>query len=331
MIEGEDSVGFRSPTWGNPCGPLGGSTVFIRVWRNVTKAQALANANIETLKQARRNGNTPIGGFGTAKYIAALHPSGQQGAPERLRETTIAGLPALAGETTTWVYPAHVKKTVHHARAAEGRLVFLMGSSAYALLYAPIYNKAFGTMAGSFRFIRPAPAPAWKVYRSQTNGFELRYPPDWKVLEHKDYIGFRNPSWDDPCWPIGGSSVTVRVWRNVTKAQALANAYIETRAQAQRNGDKPIGGFGDARYIYPGDAGGPPERFAETSIAGLHALVAEIGTRLYHRNVNGFSGYAGAADGKVVFLMGSHVYALLYAAVEDKAFDAMVRSFRFIR
>lgn len=159
----------------------------------------------------------------------------------------------------------------------------------------------------------------------------MRYPPGWKVLERKDYVGFRDPTWDDPRWPLGGSSVTVQVWRNVTRAKALANADIETVEEARRNGDIPFGGFGNARYISPGDAGSPPERFKETTLAGLHALVAEVGTRLYHGTANKSSGYAGAADGKEVFLMGPHAYALIYAFVRSRSVDAMVRSFRFTR
>ena len=154
MIEGEDSVGFRSSAWGNPCGQLGGSTVLIRIWRNVSKTQALANANIETLKQARRNGYRPIGGFGGAKRIAALHPSGQQAAPERLKETTIAGLPALVAAIGTRLYHQNVNGFSGYAGAADGKVVFLMGSHVYALLYAAVADKAFDAMVGSFRFIR---------------------------------------------------------------------------------------------------------------------------------------------------------------------------------
>jgi hypothetical protein len=144
-------------------------------------------------------------------------------------------------------------------------------------------------------------------------------------------VGFRNPAWDDPSWPLGGSSVTVQVWRNVTKAQALANADIETREQALRYGDKPVGGLRDAKYIVLSGAAGPPVRLAQTTIAGLPALVAGVPTRLYHGNATESSGYAGAADGKLVFLIAPHAYALLYATIAYNSFTPMAASFRFTR
>lgn len=121
------------------------------------------------------------------------------------------------------------------------------------------------------------------------------------------------------------------MWRDVAKAAALANADIETQAQARRYGDKPSGGFGHAKYIIVLGAAGPPIRLKETTIAGLPALVARIPTRIYHGNANESSGYAGVGDGKVVFLMGLHSYALFYATIYYKAFDRMVASLRFTR
>jgi hypothetical protein len=171
----------------------------------------------------------------------------------------------------------------------------------------------------------------WKTYQNEEFGFELRYPPDWKVMEGGAYIGFRNPRWDSRSVRLGGPTVTVRGWKDISKEKALEEAGIETQAQAKHDGDRPPGGFGNEKYIVLLGEAGPPTPLWEITISGIPALVANVPTRLYHGDATKLTGYARASTGRIVFLMGPHAFAEFHAATRDKDFDAMVASFRFTR
>jgi hypothetical protein len=209
-------------------------------------------------------------------------------------------------------------------RSVAPRVVILLVSFATCVALAGGQQKTRQTSTA-------AGTKDWNTYRNDEYGIELRYPPDWKVIEAGAYIGFRNPHWDKRSVRLGGPTITLRAWQNISKEKALEEAGIETQAEAARNGDRPSGGFGNETYIVLLGEAGPPTPLREVTINGLPALVADVPTRLYHGDAMKLTRYAHAASGKIVFLMGHHAYVEFHAAIRTSDFDEMVSSFRFTR
>lgn len=110
----------------------------------------------------------------------------------------------------------------------------------------------------------------------------------------------------------------------MTKEEALHNSGFETKEEAIREQDEPLGWFGSEKYLARGSSAGAAIPAKETTVNGFPAIVAEVPTRY------GADGYAGVSEGKQVFIMGNNVYANVRVETSlYEIFDQMVSTFKF--
>jgi len=155
-----------------------------------------------------------------------------------------------------------------------------------------------------------------RITRFKAGGMMPVRVPEWK-------------QWDEEP-VIEGNTVTVMVgvWKRNGGEEALTACGFQTRDVAIRNGDEPLGGFGNERYLTIGSSSGPAVAAEETVINELSALAAEIPTRLYGGPDNS---YMGAGSGKQILIMDKNRFACIRIEIPpDETFDRMVLSFRFL-